>query len=121
MEGEVRRNSPAPVIRPSEVAWPDPLATSLAHPKLPVDLQAITHLKQGLQDQFLSLGALMQRVEQLEKQAGGRHARPETDSMQQRIQELEAALAEKSAALKEARHQETMPQEGPVSQPAPSS
>lgn len=94
-----------PFMRPSDVAWPDPLVPpkKQKEAKRMPDNGAITG--QPATQAYTSISALMQRVEQLEALAGTRQI---SIDMHQRIEELEAALAEKAAALNQVRQQEAI-------------
>lgn len=101
-----KKNGPEagrPQIRHASVVPPHLLAAALP-PTAGTDARALTSLKENLQEQYDSLNALVQRVEQLE--AGGLHAKEAEGKLHMRIRELESALAEKTEAVAQAQQQE---------------
>lgn len=101
MKGEVMSDR-VPGMRPSEITWPDPLVAAgrKQGAQEPVVLPTVSAASQNA---YPTITALMQRVEQLEALTGTRQMGVD---LHQKVEELEAALAEKAAALKQARQQE---------------
>lgn len=87
-------------MRPSAVAWPDPLMLGIQHKNT---INGFVAGSRQATQAHITISTLLQRVEQLEALAGTREI---SVDLHRRIEELEAALAEKAAALQQVRQQE---------------
>ncbi len=90
-------------MRPSAVALPNPLVPGTKQKEHIPDTKSTTAHQSA--QAYTNIGALMQRVEQLEALAGTRRI---SVDMHHRIEELEAALAEKAAVLHQVQQQEAI-------------
>jgi hypothetical protein len=90
--------------RPQAAIRPEAAIRGTAQKAPKTDVKATTNSQQATQE-YTTIYALMQRVEQLEAHAGTRQINVD---MHQRIEELEAALAEKVTTLNQVRQQEAI-------------